>query len=301
MPVSSGVVSSSAGGGDRGAMDREEPLPIAERWIKDAFGVMAVPGGFALRLVDMSRAKAVLGQLRAAGIHATFTHLIVRAAAVALARNPELHQLVCGYRRLRPAAVDIGLSMAGETNYAPVVVIPEADRTPLGEMIPRVNDAVRAAREKERRDLEELGRRGWWIPWGVLRRLLLRWMQSKFWYRRKLAGTFQVSCLSSVDMIGSLLFYTGSVLGAGGVRDRVVAVDGQAVVRPTVWLTVCVDHAAMDGRGAGKLLKAVKGVLEGEELAREAELAVREPGGRTDPPGQPPTERPAGAKATAAA
>lgn len=274
--------------------DRVETLPLGERWFPDAFGVMPAPGGFALRMVDMTQAKTALGVLREAGLQATFTHLIVRSAAIALAHNPDLHQMVCNYRRLTPAAVDIGLSMAGQTTYAPVVIIAAADQKPLAAMVPAVNDAIRAAREKERRDLEDIRRRGWMVPFGFVRRFLLRWFQKTFWFRRKLVGTFQVSCLASVDMVASFLFYTGSILGAGSVRDRVLAVDGQAVVRPTVWLTVCVDHAAMDGQRAGKLLKAIKAVLESDELVREAREAAStraERAERGEPPADPPDAR----------
>jgi len=254
--------------------DRLESLPLGERWFPDAFSTMHGPGGFAMRLADMTRAKAALKLLRDASIPATFTHIIVRAAALALARNPELHQIICNYRRLTPGTVDIGLSMAGETTYAPVVVLPASDRKPLAALVPAVNQAIRDARVKEKIDLANMRKIMWIIPFGFLRRFFIRLMNKSFFFRRKLVGTFQVSCLASVDMIASFLFYTGSILGAGSVRDRVVAVDGQAVVRPTVWLTVCVDHAAMDGKRAGDLLGAIKSILEGEELVREAEQAA---------------------------
>ncbi len=227
-----------------------------------------------MRLVDMTHAKAALGLLKAAGIRATFTHLIVRAAAIALARNPESHQIVCGYRRLTPGSVDIGLSMAGETTYAPVVVLPSMDKKPLGELVEFSNEAIVAAREKEAKDLKSIRRIGCIVPFGFLRRFVLRLLQGTFWFRRRLAGTFQVSCLPGVDMVAPLLFYTGSLLGAGSVSDRVVAVDGAPAVRPTVWLTLCADHVAMDGRRGVKLLEAIKGVLEGQELVGEAVDAV---------------------------
>jgi|SRR5579859_4819525 len=254
--------------------DRIESLPLGERWFPDAFHLIPGPGGFALRLVDMTSAQETLRILRGAGVRATVTHLIVRAAALALARNPELHQIVCNYRRLTPASVDIGLSMAGQTTYAPVVVLPEADKQRLAELVPRTNAAIAAAREREIRDLEDIRKKGWWVPFGFLRRFLLRMFQKTFWFRRKLAGTFQVSCLPNVDVISSFLFYTGSILGAGQVSDRVVAVDGQAVVRPTVWLTICVDHASMDGRRAGDLLNIIQRILEGPELLAEARAAT---------------------------
>jgi pyruvate dehydrogenase E2 component (dihydrolipoamide acetyltransferase) len=252
------------------AQDRVDTLGLGERWFPDAFRVVPGPGGFALRQVDMTRAKMALGLLRQRGLAATFTHLIVRAAAIALARNPDLGQTLCGYKRLTPGNVDIGLSMAGETTYAPVVVLAAADRRPLGALVGFVNGAVAAARIKERHDLENVARIGWVVPFGFLRRLILRVLQKRLWFRRRLVGTFQVSCLPTVDIAAPFLFYTGSLLAAGKVADRVVAVGGQAVVRPTVWLTICVDHAAMDGRRAGQLLQAIKTILEGEELVAEA-------------------------------
>jgi hypothetical protein len=259
------------------SVDSIDRTPLGERWLPDAFDVMRGPGGFALRLVDMTQAKAALRVLRERGVPATVTHLIVRAAALALARNPELHRIVCNYRQLTPGAVDIGLSMAGETTYAPVVVLPSADTKPLSVLVAAANETIALAREKERRDLENIRRRGWLVPFGFLRRFILRRLQKTLWFRRKLVGTFQVSCLPTVDIVASFLFYTGSILGAGGVRDRVVAIDGLAVVRPTLWLTICVDHCAMDGRGAGKLLKAIEGILQGDELLREASDASGAP------------------------
>jgi pyruvate/2-oxoglutarate dehydrogenase complex dihydrolipoamide acyltransferase (E2) component len=249
--------------------DLVERLPHGERWITDAFDVMSGPGGFALRLVDMSRAKAALGELRRTQARATYTHLIVRAAALALARNPDLHKIVCGYKRYTPGAVDIGLSMAGSTTYAPVVVLPSTNLKVLPELVPSMNDAITAAREKEKVDLANMRKLGWLMPLSFLRKFIIRFFNRMFWFRRKLVGTFQVSCLGNVDVIASFLFHTGSILGAGSVQDRVVAIGGEPVVRPSVWLTVCVDHNAMDGMGAAKLLHAIKGILEGEELLAE--------------------------------
>jgi pyruvate dehydrogenase E2 component (dihydrolipoamide acetyltransferase) len=259
------------------ARDRVESLPLGERWFPDAFRVVQAPGGFALRLVDMTQTVEALRVLRSANLRATVTHVVVRAAALALARNPDLHQIVCNYRRLTPGAVDIGLSMAGQTTYAPVVVLPGVEKQRLAELVATINAAVATAREREMHDLEDLRKRGWWLPFGFLRRLVLRLLQKTFWFRRRLAGTFQVSCLPNVDVITSFLFYTGSILGAGQVCDRVLAQDGQPVVRPTIWLTVCVDHASMDGRRAGDLLNAIKRILEGPELLAEARAATIAP------------------------
>jgi hypothetical protein len=258
-----------------GPPDRIERIPLGLRWINDAFQVAPVAGGFGLLLADMTQAKAALRTLRNAKIPATMTHLIVRACALALARNPQCHQMVCNYRRLTPGAVDIGLSMAGQTTYAPIVVLAAADRKPLSALIPFMIEAIDLATEKEKRDLDAMRRRMWVIPFGFMRRFILRWLNRLLWFRRRIAGTFQVSTVPTVDVVAPLLSYTSAVLAAGAVRDRVLAIDGQPAVRPTMWLTLSADHAAVDGVRAAELLGAIKDMLEGDELLREARDACR--------------------------
>ncbi len=249
--------------------DRIESLSTNERWFADARTVAEAPGGFLERLVDMTAATSWLDALHEAGLPATVTHLIVRASALALARNPELHQTVCGYRKLSPGSVDIGLTTPGPTTYTPVV-LSAVDEQPLEVLIPAMDGALAAAHGKEKRTLERLRWLRWLAPFGFLRRFLLRLAQKTFWFRRRMAGTFQVSFAPTADLVVPLRFYTGSALGAGRVRDLVVAVGGQLEVRRMMTLTLIADHVAMDGVRGGTLLNAIATILEGEELGREA-------------------------------
>jgi pyruvate/2-oxoglutarate dehydrogenase complex dihydrolipoamide acyltransferase (E2) component len=283
--------------------DRIETIPMGERWIADAFRVIPTAGGFAQRAVDLTWALQSMRALNAAGIRATLPHVIIRAASLALARNPELHQTVCGYRRLTPGAVDIGLSMAGQTTYAPVVVLPSVDRQTLGELVPAVEAAVAAAREKERVDLDNLRKVGWMTPIGFLRRFAVRTMQNMFWYRRKIVGTFQVTAVPTADACVPFQFYTGSILSFGRPRDAVVAIEGRPEVRPMLTLTLVADHVAMDGLRAAMLVNEIAAILESDELVQEAsatsvsassapppngitgEVRALPPGPRAAPPG----------------
>jgi acyl transferase domain-containing protein/acyl carrier protein/short-subunit dehydrogenase len=254
--------------------DRIERIPMGERWFADAFRVIPTPGGFAQRAADVTSVMKAMQILNEAGVHATLTHAMIRAAALALARNPELHQTVCGYRKLTPGKVDIGLSMAGKTTYAPVVVLADADSTDMGAMVPKVNEGIEAARAKEGVDLANLKKIGWTTPIGFLRRFTIRVLQRMFWYRRKLVGTFQVSYVPTADASVPLQFYSGSILSFGRPRDTVVAIDGRPAVRPMLTLTVCVDHVASDELRAAALLDAIIPILEGDELVEEARRAV---------------------------
>lgn len=251
--------------------DRIETLTHGERWFLDAFTVMQLPGGCMNRLCDMSQAVRVVSVLKQAGIAATYTHVLLRAVALALLRCPDSHQLVCGYQRLHPGRVDIGLSVAGQTSYAPVLVIEHAPEKTLPKLVKFLQDAVPQTRDKEQRDLEGMKRNGWLIPIGFLRRAILRLLGQMFWFRHKLVGTFQVTCVRQVDSVTPLTFYSGAALGAGEVRERVIAVQGRPEVRPTMILTMSFDHRALDGRLTSALLETIATILESDELQREVE------------------------------
>jgi pyruvate/2-oxoglutarate dehydrogenase complex dihydrolipoamide acyltransferase (E2) component len=250
-------------------VEKTERLDWAERWLGDGFRVFTVPGGFLTLDVDVTRASQLVERLRSAGIQATFNHLFVRAAAVALSRLPELHQLVAGTRRQRPERVDIGLSVAGTTAFAPLMVIEDAGRKTLPALSREILSRIPEVREKELKDLDGLRRLGWLIPFGFLRRWILRWLMSKIWFRRKLSGTFQVSCNSKADVQASFLFNSAACLGTGRVRDAVVAVDGAPAVRQVATLSCTVDHKEWDGVRASIFTLEVKKILESGELEGE--------------------------------
>ncbi|MSP59860.1 MAG: hypothetical protein EXR72_05885 [Myxococcales bacterium] len=251
-----------------GMPDRHERLDFAERWLADGFRVLEPPGGFALVEVDMTRARALLARLRESGVKATYNHIVVRAAALALARKPELHVLVAGTRRLRPERVDIGLSVAGRTNFAPVMRIEGAGEKKLPELAAEVIRRIPEVQAKEEVDLAGMRRWGWLIPLGWLRRALLGLLFSSLWFRRKLTGTFQITCLP-VDAVAPFTFTSAGCLGVGRVADRVIAVDGQPAVRPMVTLICAFDHKAWDGSRLASFSSEVKRILEEGELEGE--------------------------------
>ena len=54
---------------------------------------------------------------------------------------------------------------------------------------------------------------------------------------------------------------TVGILGAGKVRDAVVAVDGKPAVHPVLPLSLTFDHRAVTGGEAARFLAAVIGDL----------------------------------------
>lgn len=256
--------------------DTVTSLTHGERWFLDGFEVLPGPGGIMGLTCDMSRAQVALSALRAQGLSATYNHVVIRAAALALRRYPEAHKVVCGYDRIEYGSVDVGVSVAGQTSYAPVLVVPRADELTLPELVGFFTREVPGIREREVRDLAGMRKSGWIIPFGGLRRFIMRFLNKSRWFRRRLVGTFQISCLPQVDWVVPMLFYSGCALGVGRVVDRVLVENGQPVVRPSVTLTIPFDHRSMDGKTAATLGRTIVEILESDELVLEAKRGLSE-------------------------
>ena len=199
----------------------DESLDFAERWLVDSLRVLRPSFAAYQVTVDMTNALAALEALRRAGTTASATHLLVRAAAVALAQNPALHQLIVGSRRIRPDRVDIGLSVTGETFIAPVLVIEAADRKTIAELAEETARRVPEVRLADQQKLRTLRRWGW-MPFGFLRRAVMRVLFASPGFRQKNAGTFQVSTVP-VEWAATSIFVASGVLVGGQVGSRVVA------------------------------------------------------------------------------
>jgi pyruvate/2-oxoglutarate dehydrogenase complex dihydrolipoamide acyltransferase (E2) component len=241
----------------------DETLDYAERWFRDGLAVIRPAFSAVQTTVDMTHATRWLEELRCEGVHATATHLLVYATARALFSNGKLHQIVAGNKRHYPEHVDIGLSITGESFIAPVLVIERAEEKSVADIVREVSARAPEVRKADQQMQRMLRRWGRLVPFGFLRRALLRFLFASAKFRRKGVGTFQVSAVPA-DWAISSAFSTAGVLMAGQTRSRVVAVDGRPEVRPTLTLTLCGDHGVWDGRASVRVLAAVKAELEGQ-------------------------------------
>jgi len=244
----------------------DEALDHAERWFRDGLRVLQPALSVHQITVEMTQALRRVEELRRTGVPASTTHLLVQAVARALAANPGLHQIVAGTKRHRPETVDIGLSVSGESFVAPVLVLKSADRKTVAEIASEIAQRVPAARQGDERFQRTLRRWGWLVPLGILRRALLRLCYTSPSFRRRAGGTFQVST-TPTDWALTSTFATAGVLVAGQVVSRVIVIDGQAAVRPTMILTLSGDHGIWDGRAAARFLAAVRAELDMEHTA----------------------------------
>ncbi len=181
------------------------------------------------RDVDMTAANA---QRKAAG--ASYTDVVVSATARALAAHPRIRSRFDGDAIVEQSGAHVGLAVAVSDGLL-VPVIRDADTKDLATLV------------REREHLEE-GAHAGKLSAGAL-----------------MGAVFSVSNLGSlgVDRFTALVNPPeAAILAMGRVRDRVVARDGKAEIRPVVTLTLSVDHRVADGADAARFLDDVAKRLE---------------------------------------
>ena len=84
-------------------------------------------------------------------------------------------------------------------------------------------------------------------------------------------GTFTITNLGALG--GGYRFETviinqheSAILGTGGITDRVVAKDGQIVIRPIMTYYFTYDHRAINGIVAAGFIAGVSKLLENPDL-----------------------------------
>jgi pyruvate/2-oxoglutarate dehydrogenase complex dihydrolipoamide acyltransferase (E2) component len=250
-------------------------LDWAERWVRDGMDLSTPPAFFESLQVDMTNSRALIERAREQGVRLTYAAILVRAAALALTANPDLHVLVCGSKVYSPHHVDVAVSVSSQESLSPVLVIESANTKTLCEIAGELDSRADEVRAAQAELMSGLRRWGWLLPLPVLRRAALRLMHRSLEFQRKGAGTFQVSIVRTVDQFAAPVFAGTAVLTAGRVTERVVALGSIPVVRPTVYLTCSADHRVWNGSAAERLLRTVQDILEGSTLEKETVNLLR--------------------------
>jgi pyruvate dehydrogenase E2 component (dihydrolipoamide acetyltransferase) len=195
-----------------------------------------VPHVYLAREVEATRLNGWRDAVRrrAGYEHVTHTDLLVKIAAAALADHPRVNVSWSGSGVTAHERIDVGIAVA--TDDALVVpVVRDADRLELREIAARRADLVARARERRLR-LDDLD-----------------------------GGTFTISNLGmfGVDAFGAVVNAPqAAILAVGRIADRVVAVDGVPAVRPTMVLTLSLDHRAIDGAMGARFLDTLVSLVE---------------------------------------
>ena len=164
----------------------------------------------------------------------TYTDLLTKLAALALARFPRLNAFWDDGNIVSNPDINVGLAIAVEQGLL-VPVVHNADRLRVEEIAARRADLVARAGSGGLSPADFSG------------------------------GTFTISNLGmyGVDAFNAIVNPPqAAILAVGRIADRVVAVDGQPAVRPMMTLTLSCDHRAVDGVRAAQFLDALVGMIE---------------------------------------
>jgi 2-oxoglutarate dehydrogenase E2 component (dihydrolipoamide succinyltransferase) len=189
--------------------------------------------------VDMSAVMALRGKFKDQfqeryGVKLGFMSFFVRAAVEALRAVPQVNAEYRDPHIVFRDYYDIGIAVGGGKGLV-VPVIRNAELLSFAQIEQTIGDFARRAADNKLK-LEELQ-----------------------------GGTFTIS---NGGVYGSMLSTPiinppqSGILGLHAIQDRPMAVNGQVVVRPMMYLALSYDHRLVDGREAVTFLKRIKDTIE---------------------------------------
>jgi len=189
--------------------------------------------------VDMSAVQALRARRKEAfqkahGVNLGLSSFFVKAAVGALKRFPRINAEIQGDEMVLKRYFDIGIAVGASTGLV-VPVLRDADRMTFWQIETSIKDFAKRA-EEGTLSLEEI--RG---------------------------GTFTIT---NGGVFGSLLSTPilnppqVGILGLHKIEERPVAIGGQVVVRPMMYVALSYDHRIVDGLEAVQFLVAIKEFIE---------------------------------------
>ena len=172
--------------------------------------------------------------LKKHGVKLGFMSFFTKACCHALKEVPDVNAEIDGTDVVYKKYVNMGVAVG----------------TPSGLVVPVVNDADQMSFSQIEQKIAELGAKG------VAGKLSMEDMQG---------GTFT---LSNGGVYGSLMSSPilnppqSGILGMHKIQDRPMAINGEVVIRPMMYLALSYDHRIVDGKGAVTFLVRVKEALE---------------------------------------
>jgi len=208
---------------------------IAKRLVQS---IGPVPHFFLTTEIDMGRAldlrKALNERLSANGVKVGVNDLLVKVAAEALARHPEINASWDGDAIQRHGSADIGIAVAVPDGLI-TPVVREADRKGLAQIATEASDLIERARNRKLKPEEYTG------------------------------ATFSISNLGmfGIDEFTAIINPPeAGILAVGQTVERPVVEGGEVVVRRRMRVTMSCDHRVIDGATGAAFLQTYRAMLE---------------------------------------
>ncbi len=185
--------------------------------------------------IDMEQAERVRAEFKQSRQpHPSITDVLIKAAALALARHPEINVSFTGEAIRRYERIDIGIAVGMEDGLI-TPVIRNCDAKTLAEISAETKSLIERARQKRLQPQEYTG------------------------------ATFAISNLGMFDVdqfIALLMPPQAASIAVGAIRDVPVVTKGTVTAGRRMKVTLSCDHRALDGLMCAQFLKEFKRVLE---------------------------------------
>lgn len=185
--------------------------------------------------IDMAQAERVRDECKQSRQpHPSITDVLIKAAAVALARHPEVNVSFTGQAIRRYEQIDIGVAVGMDDGLITPVIRNCGAKT-LADISAETKQLIDRARQKRLSPQEYTG------------------------------ATFAISNLGMFDVdqfIALLMPPQAAAIAVGAIRDVPVLSKGSVVAGRRMKVTLSCDHRALDGLMGAQFLKEFKRVLE---------------------------------------
>jgi pyruvate dehydrogenase E2 component (dihydrolipoamide acetyltransferase) len=190
---------------------------------------------------DMTRANELVARARELNpdVRITVTDVLTKLCGHALMRHRDVNVQYTDDALLRFPTANVGIAVAAPQGLV-VPVLRSVEQLSLAAVAAERGSVVGRARDNKLTQQDLTG------------------------------GTFTIS---NLGMFGIEQFVAvlnppqAAILAVGAAEDRVVVVGGELVVRPTMTMTLTVDHRAVDGATGADFLRTVKQFVEDPALA----------------------------------
>ncbi len=168
------------------------------------------------------------------GVKLGFMSFFVKAAVEALRRFPGVNASIDGQDIIYHGYQDIGVAVSSEKGLV-VPILRDVEHMSLSEIESKIGEFGKKARD------------------------------GKLTIEEMTGGTFSIS---NGGIFGSLLSTPilnppqTAILGMHKIQERPMAVNGQVVILPMMYLAVSYDHRLIDGKEAVSFLVAIKEMVE---------------------------------------
>lgn len=189
--------------------------------------------------VDMQPMKDLRSEYKdqfekAHGVRLGFMSIFVKAATEALKRFPDINASLDGDDVVYHGYCDIGIAVSSDRGLV-VPILRDTENLSLANIETQIGEYAGRAKE------------------------------GKLGMDDLTGGTFTIT---NGGVFGSLMSTPilnppqSAILGMHSIQDRPVAINGEVVIRPMMYIALSYDHRIIDGQGAVTFLKTIKELVE---------------------------------------